>query len=131
VSLVVSDTGPIHWIRALPKRAAVQTPSKLDPSSQLGLGEREAIALAFDLRATQLLVDDRSRTTHSRSARAPYNRTTGVLEQAAITGLVDLPAVMQKLLNTNFRIDAEVVRRSPEKRRGAPEDLWNLGSGAN
>jgi len=36
--------------------------------------------------------------------------TTGILEQAAVNGLLNLPEVMQKLLNTNFRIDAEVVR---------------------
>jgi len=93
VSLVVSDSGPIHylvlceaievlpklydrlvtpsavvrelthahappavsqWVRAMPQWASVQSPSQIDPSSRLGLGEREAIALALELKATQL-----------------------------------------------------------------------------
>jgi predicted nucleic acid-binding protein len=149
VNLVVSDSGPIHylvlcevievlpklydrlvipsavvqelthahapptvsqWIRAMPQWASVQSPSQIDPSSRLGLGEREAIALALELKATQLLVDDRVARLVADQRGILTAGTTGILEQAAASGLLNLPQVMQKLLNTNFRIDAEVVR---------------------
>jgi predicted nucleic acid-binding protein len=149
VSLVVSDSGPIHylvlcevievipklygrlviptavvqelihahapptvsqWIRAIPPWASVQSPLQIEIVSRLGLGEREAIALALELEATQLLVDDRvaRRVAHQKGILTAG--TAGILEQAAVNGLLTLPEVMQKLLNTNFRIDADVVR---------------------
>ena len=149
MSLVVSDSGPIHylvlceaievlpklydrlvtpsavvrelthahappavsqWIRAMPRWASVQSPSQMDPSSRLGLGEREAIALALELKATQLLVDDRVARRVADQRGLLTTGTIGILEKAAVDGLLNLPEVMQKLLNTNFRIDAEVVR---------------------
>lgn len=149
MSLVVSDSGPIHylvlcevievlpklydrlvipsavveelthahapptvsqWIRAMPQWASVRSPSQIDPSSRLGLGEREAIALALELKATQLLVDDRVARRIANQRGILTAGTTGILEQAAANGLLNLPQVMRKLLNTNFRIDAEVVR---------------------
>jgi predicted nucleic acid-binding protein len=94
----------------MPKWASVQNPSQIDASSRLGLGEREAIALALELKATQLLVDDRVARRVADQRGLSTTGTTGVLEQAASNGLLNLPEVMQRLLNTNFRIDAEVVR---------------------
>ena len=49
-----------HWSQSLPEWASVQAPAQVDPAAQLGLGEREAIALALEVKALQLLVDDRA-----------------------------------------------------------------------
>ena len=47
--------------------------------------------------------------------------TVGVLDQAAIQGLVDLPEVLGRLLTTNFRIlhsiINEVLARDAERKR--------------
>ena len=98
MSLVVSDSGPIHylvlceairlipelygelvipgavaqelahpqtpevvraWLQALPNWARIRNPRQIEPVMQLGLGEREAISLAHELKASQLLIDDR------------------------------------------------------------------------
>jgi predicted nucleic acid-binding protein len=49
--------------------------------------------------------------------------TVGVLEQAAIQGLIDLPEMMARLLTTNFRILLsiinEILAREAERRGAA------------
>ena len=162
MSLVISDSGPIHylvlceaieilpklydelivpaavaqelthphaptvvsqWIRALPSWASARSPLRADPSPRLGTGEREAIALALELKATQLLVDDRVARRVANQRGLLTTGTTGILEQAAIAGLLNLRPVMQKLLDTNFRIDADLVREilhRDEERRKTP-----------
>lgn len=111
MSLVVSDSGPIHylilceaieilpklhggvvipptveqelthshtpaivsqWIQAPPVWISVQRPSEPHSSIHLGLGEREAIALAAQLKATRLLVDDRV-APKSRESGRPFD----------------------------------------------------------
>ena len=44
------------WIRSLPAWASIQSAREMDAATQLGLGEREAIALARELKAAELLV---------------------------------------------------------------------------
>jgi predicted nucleic acid-binding protein len=151
VSLVVSDSGPVHylvlceaieviprlygqlvipaavaqelshphtppeiyrWIQALPSWASIQAPARIDATTRLGSGEREAIALALELKATQLLMDDRAARQVAVQQGLSIVGTVGILEQAAANGLLNLPEVMQKLLTTNFRINPEVVRET-------------------
>jgi predicted nucleic acid-binding protein len=83
----------------------------------LGLGEREAIALACELKATQLLVDDRAARRIAVQRGLLITGTVGVLEAASQLGLLNLPAALQKLIRTNFRIDADVIRQALERDR--------------
>jgi predicted nucleic acid-binding protein len=83
----------------------------------LGLGEREAIALACELKATQLLVDDRAVRRIAVQRGLLITGTVGVLEAASQLGLLNLPAALQKLIRTNFRIDADVIRQALERDR--------------
>jgi predicted nucleic acid-binding protein len=98
------------WILTMPQWAAVQTPAQIDPAKNLGLGEREAIALALELKATQLLIDDRVARRIAIQRGLVTAGTVGIMEQAAANGLLNLSDAMQKLLNTNFRINPDVVR---------------------
>lgn len=92
----------------------MESPGQTDPATQLGLGEREAIALACELKATQLLVDDRAARRIVVQRGLLITGTLGILEQAAELGLLNLPEVLQKLLRTNFRINADVIRQALE-----------------
>ncbi len=151
MSLVVSDSGPIHylilcgaidaipkvygqlvipvavaaelshphtppeiqaWVKLLPAWASIKSAQQIDSIAQLGLGEREAIALACELNAAQLLVDDRTARCVALGRGLLITGTIGFLEQAASDGLLSLPDVLRKLLLTNFRIDPEVVRNA-------------------
>jgi len=82
---------------------------------QLGPGEREAIALALELKATQLLIDDRAARRIALQRGLLITGTLGILEQAAAKGLLDLSVVMKRLSNTNFRISTGVVREMMER----------------
>jgi predicted nucleic acid-binding protein len=105
------------WIKALPPWASIESPNQTEATTHLGLGEREAISLALELKATQLLLDDRAARRIAIQRGLMITGTVGILEEAAARGLLALPATLQKLLRTNFRIDAEVIRQALERDR--------------
>ena len=104
-----------QWVRNIPHWAAVVSPLRIDPATQLGLGERQAIALALEFDATQLLIDDRTARRIADQRGVLTTGTVGILEQAAANKLLNLQEAIQKLLKTNFRIDADVVREVIER----------------
>lgn len=90
---------------------------------KLGAGEREAIALAQELRASLLLIDDADgREAAERHALAATG-TLGILENAAIRSLIDLPNALARLQATTFRARAALfqellVRDAARKQQG-------------
>lgn len=110
-------TPPIvrHWIQTPPQWTRIQTPTQTDPATHLGLGEREAIALALELKASLLLIDDRAARRIAVERGLSITGTVGVMEQAATSGCLNLSEALKKLSNTNFRINADVVREMMER----------------
>ena len=88
----------------------------------LGLGERAAIALAEELSADALLIDDRDGRREAARRRLPVLGTLRVLADAAEQGLIDLRAALERLTLTNFRVDEQLVQRllalDAERRKG-------------
>ena len=78
------------WIDILPAWAEVRAPSAPDPATELGLGEREAIALGRELRATCVLLDDRAARRIALEPGLVVAGTVGVLELAADRNLIAL-----------------------------------------
>ena len=72
-------------------------------------GEQEAILLAQELHADLVLLDDREARKAALSRASRVMGTVGVLEQAAIHELIDLPGVCARLLTTNFRIKDSII----------------------
>jgi len=89
--------------------------------ASLGAGEREAIALGEELHADLLLVDDREAREEASKHGLRILGTLGLLERAAALGLVSLPAAIERLRGTTFRIAGSLVedalRRDAERRR--------------
>jgi predicted nucleic acid-binding protein len=77
---------------------------------RLGAGEREAIALAQELQAPLLLIDDADGRAEAERHALTATGTLGILEAAAIHGLVDLPGALTRLQATSFRARPELFQ---------------------
>jgi len=100
------------WIADPPAWLRVQSLHSVpDPAlNYLDAGEREAIALAEELRADHLLLDESEARREAARRKLPFIGTLGVLREAARRKLVDLPTVLTQLQSTTFYVDPELIR---------------------
>ena len=78
-------------------------------------GESEAICLAQEIKAAAVLMDDRAGRKAAIHCGLAVIGTIGLLEQAAARGLLDLPQVMERLRQTNARLDADLIHAALER----------------
>ena len=81
-------------------------------------GEREAIALAVEVRADALLMDDRDGRREAEVLNCPVLGTVRVLADAAQRGFADLQAALEGLRLTNFRVDGRLLEEILNRARG-------------
>jgi len=98
------------WADAVPPWLTIRIVSPIQLPRQLGPGETEAISLAIELNAELLLLDDRKARNLARERGLNVAGLLNVLESASIRELVDLPRVIARLRQTNFRAPADIVR---------------------
>jgi predicted nucleic acid-binding protein len=98
-----------RWANHLPAWVTIKRPTAPFVDDRLGIGELESIALAKELPATLLLLDDRAARRVAVENGLPVAGTVGVLENAAEQGLVDLKKTLELLVQTNFRIQPKVI----------------------
>jgi predicted nucleic acid-binding protein len=96
------------WLNHRPAWLEVRSVQTPDPTLKLGAGEREAIALAQELQADLILLDDR-KARRAAEARG-LTGTLAVLATAARRGLVDLPTAIARLQRTTFRAPADLIQ---------------------
>jgi predicted nucleic acid-binding protein len=101
------------WLADRPEWLHVQTPRESLPQlrGEIDDGEREAIALAVELRAGALLIDDRNGRRQAEALECPAVGTLGVLADAAERGFADLRAALDRLRSTNFRADRQFIEQ--------------------
>ena len=80
------------------------------PSEPLGRGELEAIALAQELKADALLIDDQDGRKEAIRRHLPVLGTLRVLADAAEVQLIDLPDAVARLRQTTFRASEELFQ---------------------
>ena len=73
-------------------------------------GELEAICLARKILADAILMDDRAGRHAAVQCGLAVVGKLGLLEQAAARGLLELPAALDRLTQTNARLDRELIR---------------------
>jgi len=105
----------LAWMRSLPNWVAVQKPRALDPSLKVDAGELEAICLAREIHAAALLIDDRAGRHAAVQCGLPVIGTLGLLEQAAVRGWIDLAQTLERLQQTNTRLDPRLVEAALER----------------
>ena len=93
------------WLQVRPLR------SRPDPAPDfLDAGEREAIALAEELKADQILLDEIDARREAARRKLPFIGTLGVLRRAAQLDLIDLPTTLTRLQQTTFHVHPELIR---------------------
>jgi len=98
------------WADALPEWVAVQHPEHLQTGLDVDRGELEAISLAQEIHAVAVLMDDLAGRRAAAQCGLAVVGTLGLIEQASIRGLIDLPSVIGRLQKTNVRLDAKLIQ---------------------
>ena len=91
------------WIAAPPLWLEMQHANAPKEIGGLGAGETEAIALALELRADLLLMDDRRGVKAARGKGIEVTGTLGVLGLAGKRGLINLAEAFDLIKKTSFR----------------------------
>ena len=98
-----------QWADALPPWVTVQKPSALNLTLDVDAGELEAICLAQEIHAAAVLMDDRAGRAAAQHCGLAVVGTIGLVEQAAMRGLLDLPGTIARLQQTNARLDPKLI----------------------
>jgi predicted nucleic acid-binding protein len=105
------------WLRNRPAWLEVRT-TPVDPSVQfttveteLDAGELAAIRLALSEPESLLLIDEATGRSVASQLGVANTGTLGVLLAGAKEGLVDLPAALDRLQKTNFRISQALINK--------------------
>jgi predicted nucleic acid-binding protein len=108
------------WLANQPEWLRVQPPRDTLPQLRTVIddGEREAIALALEVKADALLMDDRDGRRRAEALNCPVLGTLRVLADAAEHGFADLPAALERLRSTNFRADSRLIEEILSRARG-------------
>jgi len=117
------------WVAQPPAWFAIQPLQQALPATampDLGAGEREAIALAQELSADIVLIDEGDGRREAHDCGLHVTGTFGVLERGAIRGLIDLPTALARLRATTFRARNElyqdVLARYAARKANPPTD---------
>jgi len=112
------DGRPPGWIKI--HQGATPPDASL---SRLGTGEREAIALAEELRADAILIDERDGRRLAERRHLTVIGTLQILDSAADLALIDLPSILAQLQTTTFRVSSRLVKifldRDAERKKRA------------
>lgn len=98
------------WIGRPPEWLEIRQPiHALPPDVDLDAGEREAIALAEEVAAELLLVDEWDARREAERRHLRVVGTLRVLADGAKLGLIDLAQSFELLQKTNFRVSAQLL----------------------
>jgi predicted nucleic acid-binding protein len=100
---------PPHWLE-------VVTPKSSFSAAQLDRGESEAIALAIEMQADVLLIDEQAGRQEAARRGLKVAGTLSVLDEADRAGLADFDAAVARLRQTSFRISLSVLAGIIERR---------------
>ncbi|HEX4079164.1 MAG TPA: DUF3368 domain-containing protein [Rhizomicrobium sp.] len=102
----IRATQPPAWIEIHAGSALATDDPML---SALDAGEAAAIALAHQVRADLVLMDERSGVAVATAQGLETTGTLGVLDRAARRGLIELSDAFSRLKATNFRYQPELL----------------------
>jgi len=108
---------PVHdWADHVPEWLEVLSPKSRLILAQLDLGESEAIALATEVDADVVLIDEQAGRLEALRRGLKVAGTLSVLDEADHAGLVVFDDVIAELRKTSFRVSQAVLSEIREKR---------------
>ena len=109
------------WIAQAPEWLEIQsiTTKPDEVLEELDLGEREAIALAQQLEAELILLDDRAARRVAAERGLLVTGVLGILDRAATRGLIDFPTAIDRLRQTTFWTSDSLIESLLERHRPA------------
>jgi predicted nucleic acid-binding protein len=114
------------WAAALPEWVKVIVPTtQLKTATRIDPGEAQAIALAKELRADLLLIDERKGRQVAQDHGLISIGTVTVLELAAERDLLHLPTALNQLRETTFYVTQSIIDAALERhsRQSSPESI--------
>jgi predicted nucleic acid-binding protein len=99
---------PPGWLEIV---APKQAPDSELIKADLDAGERDALLLAHELAADELIIDDMDGRREARRRGLPFIGTLGVLRLAGDRGLLDFKQAIAELRNTSFYIEPRLLDR--------------------
>ena len=106
------------WLAKPPTWLGIRRPSRTLPDVDLDRGEREAIALAEELAADLLLIDEWDARLEAQRRHLHVVGTLRVLADGASRGLTDLEESFGRFRRTNFRVNSGLLESLLEEFRG-------------
>ena len=99
-----------QWVQSVPKWLKIVVPrNPINLSTRLDPGETNAIALAKEIRAQLVLIDQKKGRCVAKQEGLNAVGTITVLALASQKNLIELKSALEALGRTNFRISAALV----------------------
>lgn len=103
-----ATNGPV-WVEILSPKSTITL-------GQLDLGESEAIALAAEMHADVVLMDEQAGRQEAVRRGLRVAGTLSILDEAEQAGLVNFEGAVAELQKTSFRVSQTVLAEIREKR---------------
>jgi predicted nucleic acid-binding protein len=104
------------WVKSPPAWLTVRSPASIPEGfDHLDFGEQQALALAKEIHADLVLLDDKVARRFAEQVSLKVKGTLGVVADAARAGLLDFRETVELLQRTTMHIDPKLAQRIIEE----------------
>ena len=107
-----APTAVIEWAKLPPTWLKVQAPSFIPSQFDLlDFGEQQALALAQEIRAELILLDDKAARRFAERESFKVKGTLGIVADAAKLGLLNFRKTVETLQQTSMHLEPQLTQR--------------------